>query len=123
MKNNSKISGKKAVPGGVKKDASFTKRSAATQKQDAGRKGPREDFGPRTSGNIGSNVSDGAGTRSQAGLPPSTIAMSAPTAELPAVATELAAATLPVPDCNTPLFSVEPWDMKRDLKMGKAGSR
>jgi len=132
MKNDSKIAAKKAVPGGVKKDASFTKRSGAkTQKMDAGRKGPRQEFGPRTSANShstgeytnGGVSDDNAGTRSRAELPPETMAMKAPDAPLPSDVQGMASDVLPVPTCDTPLFGVTPWDYARDTKLGKAGSR
>lgn len=122
-KNNSSISAKKAVPGGVKKDASFTKRSGDTQKMDAGRKGPREDYGPRTSANVGASVSDdNAGTKSRADLPPSTKAMKSPEATLPKEALAMASPTPPVPSADTPLMTVEPWDYARDRKLGRMGS-
>lgn len=129
-KNDSKIKAKMAVPGGVKTDASFTKRSGDTKKMDAGRKGPREDYGPRTSSNAGkvgewstpSASDDNAGTRSRANLPPDTMAMKAPEAKLPPAAESLAADVLPVPSADTPLFTVEPWDYARDRKFGRMGS-
>src|SRR5579859_2632257 len=117
-KNNSSIGAKKAVPGGVKTDASFTKRSFKDQKMDAGRKGPRAESGPRTSSNAGKtgewttpSVSDDkSGTRSRANLPPETQAMKAPEATLPAEAQSMAASVLPVPGANDDLQSVAPWD-------------
>lgn len=124
-KNDSKITGAtKAIPGGAKKDASFTKRSAATQKMDAGRKGPREDYGPRTSANSGTPLAtdDKAGTRSRADLPPETRAMKAPEAMLPSAVKDMASPVLPVPSADTELFTVEPFDYARDRKLGRMGS-
>lgn len=131
MANNSKIAAKRAVPGGVKTDASFTKRSkGTTQKMDAGRKGPREEYGPRTSSNTGKvgewttpSVSDDkAGTRERANLPPETVAMKAPEATLPKEALNVAAPILPVPGASDQLFTVCPWDYDRDRKLGKQGT-
>lgn len=124
MKNNSKISAKKAVPGGVKADASFTKRSGGkTQSMDAGRKGPRAEFGPRTSKNAGGSVSDdNAGTRSKASLPPETTAMAAPALDLPSDVSSIASDVLPLPSADTDLYTVSPWDYTRDKKLGRQGS-
>ena len=130
MKNDSKISGKKAVPGGVHADESFSKRSFKQGKVNAGRKGSNSEAGPRTSANAGKvgewttpSVSDDkAGTRSRANLPPETTAMKAPEAELPKEAQSMAADVLPVPGIHDKLFSVEPYDVARDAKLGKHGS-
>lgn len=119
---------KKALPGGTKAGASFTKRSGQPQKSSA-RGGVSDasdaDYGPRTSSNIGATVGDdGAGTRSVVGLPPATQAMEAPEAELPESATALASATLPVPSCDQGLINVvEPWDFVRDRSLGKQSKR
>lgn len=115
-------SSKGAVPAGLKAGTSFGKRSATTQKTDAGRK-PNADFGPTKVGNIGGSVSDdNAGTRSRANLPPQTTAIKGPEATVPAAVKSLAAGVLPVPSADTPLFTVEPFDYARDRKLGRQGS-
>jgi hypothetical protein len=121
MKNDSKIAAKKALPGSIKAGASFTKRSGGPQKNPG--KTHIEEYGPASVSNIGSTVSDdNAGTRSRSQLPPECTAMKAPAADMPAVASDLAAATLAVPDCDAPLFTVEPFDYARDRKLGRLGS-
>jgi hypothetical protein len=75
-------------------------------------------FGPRTSGNLGAGVGDGAGTKSRAGLPPETVAMASPKLEMPAGARQIEAKTLPVPGIDDKLIGVhEPWDLERDRKI------
>jgi hypothetical protein len=94
--------------------AKISKRSAP-RKHSAGREQSDADYGGRMAGNVGASVSDGAGTRSRAGLPPATRAMAAPKAELPPAAKALASATLPVPGIDDKLINVhEPWDLERD---------
>jgi hypothetical protein len=123
MKNNAKVTGKTALPGGAKKDASFTKRNTGTEKVTAGRKGDRTGIGPKVAANSGAVVDDGAGTRSRADLPPETKAMKAPEATLPAAALEIRSAVLPLPTTDTALYTVEPYDYARDRKLGTMGSR
>lgn len=97
---------------------------------DAGRKGPREESGPRTSSNSGKvgnwstpSVSDDkAGTRERANLPPETTAMKSPEAKIPAEVMSHAADVLPVPGANDDLMTVTPWDFSRDRKLGKQGT-
>ena|SRR5579872_6444565 len=123
-KNGSKISAKKALPGGAKSGASFTKRSGSEQKTKATRSmSGDENYGPRQSSNIGGSVSDDkSGTRSRASLPPQTTAMKSPEATLPKEALDMSSPTLPVPGAHDKLFTVEPWDVARDRKLGKQGS-
>ena len=121
MKNNSKIAAKRAIPGTAKAGASFTKRTGGPQKNPG--KSHIEEYGPASVSNIGSTVSDdNAGTRSRSQLPPETTAMRSPAAEVPSCASDIAAGTLAVPDCDAPLFSVEPFDYARDRKLGRMGS-
>lgn len=75
--------------------------------------------GARTSGNVGAKVSDGAGTRSRATLPPETLGMKAPKVGLPPEATAIASKTMEVPSSDTPLITIEPWDYSRDTKLGR----
>ena len=119
---------KKAVPGSVKNGASFNKRSGSPTKSSASGKVSESkdaDYGPRKSGNIGAKVGDdGANTRFTVGLPPETMAMEAPEAELPAVAADLAASTLPVPGCDdAPIKAEWGWDWHRDQKLGNKSNR
>lgn len=124
MAKGSKITGAtKALPGGTKAGASFTKRSGATTKQVAGKGGKMEDYGPRTAENAGAVVTDDrAGTKSRADLPPETRAMKAPEAMVPDAVKSLASPVLPVPGCHDKLFTVEPFDYARDRKLGKQGN-
>lgn len=119
---------KAALPGGVKSGASLTKRSGSPTKASASGKiseSKDADFGPRKTGSFGASVGDdGANTRFTIGLPPQTMAMAAPEAEVPAIADDLAASTLPVPGCDDPLIGgVESWDLKRDRSLGKVSNR
>ena len=77
--------------------------------------GSADKMGPKMSGNTGSKVSDGAGTRSRAGLSPETVAIKAPKAELPKAAESMASSKMPVPGANDKLIkTVMPWDLVRD---------
>lgn len=72
-------------------------------------------IGSKMSGNVGSKVTDGAGSRSRAALPPETVAIRAPKAELPAEAKKMASSTMPVPGVNdAPIKTYMSWDMSRD---------
>ena len=72
-------------------------------------------LGSKMSGNVGSKVSDGAGTRSRAALPPETVALKAPKAELPKAAESMASSKMPVPGANdAPIKTHMSWDMSRD---------
>ena len=126
MPKAEKPSPKKALPGGAKKGVSFTKRSGGEQSMKAQRSlSGDEGYGPRKSGNIGASVGDdGSGTRFTAGLPPQTMAMAAPAAEIPDTAKEIAADVLPVPSaeqCQD--YSIVGWDYMRDVKLGKTSKR
>lgn len=119
---------KKALPGGVKSGASFNKRSGSPTKASASGKISQSsdaDYGPRKTGNFGASVGDdSSGTRFTVGLPPETQALEAPAAEMPQVALDLAAETLPVPSADQWLIgSVKPWDASRDEKLGKQSNR
>ncbi len=90
----------------------------ATSKASAGTRKDEMDYGPRKVGRVGSSVSDGAGSRSRAGLPPKTVAL-AEKAELPKGAKEMASPVLPVPGVDDKIIgSVESWDVARDRKLG-----
>lgn len=111
---------------GAKKDVSFTKRSGSEKPQVARRSlQGDEDYGPRTAARIGATVGDdGAGTKMLAGLPPQTTAMSAPEAEVPAAAREIASQTLPVPGADDgPINTIWGWEHARDMKLGKQSKR
>lgn len=119
---------KKAVPSTLKAGASFNKRSGSPTKSSASGKVSESkdaDFGPRKSGNFGGSVGDdGAGTRFTVGLPPQTEAMEAPAADIPAIAMDMAADTLPVPDCDAaPIRAEWGWDYHRDQKLGNKSNR
>lgn len=93
----------------------FTKTSKLSVGRDSGSVNAK---GPRVSGNVGSKVSDGAGTREQAALPPFTKALKAPEAKLPKAAAKMASAHMPVPGVNSKrVGSHEAWDEARDRKL------
>lgn len=81
---------------------------------------PSAERGPKVSHNVGARVSDGAGTRSQAALPPETLGMKAPTHAHKPEVTEMKSKTMAVPSAETPLIGVvTPWDYARDSKAGR----